>query len=258
MLARLRSAAVIVGTLLLLSVTAAVMLVVSLVTLFQTRRFCAETIAPPVARAALWLAGVELVVQRSEPWPEQQAIYVANHTSSLDLFILIAMKLPNTRFFMKRRFLLLLPLGVIAWLTGTFFTPPQTDRSKRVACFEAAERTIRRSGESVFLSPEGTRVTTGKIGPFNKGTFHLATNLQVPIVPIFIDIPRAINPGKGIATKAGRVIVQVKPAISTAGWVLDDLEQNKDDVRDLFVAYLAQARQGRSDHIGDATTERAA
>ncbi len=258
MLTHLRSAVVIVATLLLLSLTAVVMLLLSLVTLFQTRRFCAEVIAPPAARTALWLAGVKLLVERSEPWPRQQAIYVANHTSSLDLFILIAMRLPNTRFFLKRRFLLLLPVGIIAWLTGTFFTPPQTDRRKRVACFEAAERTIRRTGDSVFLSPEGTRVTSGEIGPFNKGSFHLATNLQVPIVPIFIDIPRTINPGKGIATKAGTVVVQVKPAISTDGWVLDDLEQNKTRIRELFVAYLARARRTRSDRSDDAAIERAA
>ena len=243
MLSRIRSVLVTVITLLLLSVTAVVMLLLSLLTLFRARRICAEVIAPPVAKAALWLAGIKLVVVQPQPFCDSQTIYVANHTSSLDLFILIAMRLPNTRFFMKRKFLLLLPLGIIAWLTGTFFTPPQTDRSKRVACFQNAEDTIRRSGESVFLSPEGTRVTSGEIGPFNKGTLHLATNLKVPIVPIFIDIPRAINPGKGIATKAGQVTVEVKPAISTHDWMLDDLEQNKKHVRDLFVGYLAASRR---------------
>ena len=56
-------------------------------------------------------------------------------------------------------------------------------------CFQAAERVLRRTGDSVYLSPEGTRITGGTIGHFNKGTFHLATDLRVPIVPLFIDIP---------------------------------------------------------------------
>ena len=149
----------------------------------------------------------------------------------------MSMGLPRTRFFLKRRFLAVFPIGLIALLLGTFFTPPQTDRRKRVACFSRAERTLRRTGDSVFLSPEGTRITTGGIGPFNKGAFHLATNLKAPIVPLFIEIPPEINPGRGVLTRPGTVSVTVKPAIPTADWQLDDLEENRDAVRARFVGY---------------------
>ncbi len=56
---------------------------------------------------------------------------------------------------------------------------------------------LRRTGESVYLSPEGKRITDGTIGHFNKGAFHLATNLQVPILPFYIDIPPEIDPQMG-------------------------------------------------------------
>ena len=39
-------------------------------------------------------------------------------------------------------------------------------------------------------SPEGARITTGEIGHFNKGAFHLATSLRAPIVPLYLEIPR--------------------------------------------------------------------
>ena len=73
--------------------------------------------------------------------------------------------------------------AIISWMMGTFFTVPQNRPAERTRIFARAERVLRRTGESVYLSPEGGRITTGEIGHFNKGAFHLATNLQVPIVP---------------------------------------------------------------------------
>jgi hypothetical protein len=56
-------------------------------------------------------------------------------------------------------------------------------------------------------------------------------------VPLYIDIPREIDPGKGFATLPGAVHVYVKPSISTRGWRLEDLEKNKQIVRDLYLGF---------------------
>jgi 1-acyl-sn-glycerol-3-phosphate acyltransferase len=79
------------------------------------------------------------------------------------------------------------------------------------------------------------RVTTGEIGHFNKGSFHLATSLHAQIVPIYFAIPREINPGMGYEAKPGLIDVYFLPPIDTSRWVLADLERNRDAVRDLFV-----------------------
>ena len=95
-------------------------------------------------------------------------------------------------------------------MMGTFFTVPQDRPAERTRIFKRAERILRRTGESVYLSPEGARITTGEIGHFNKGAFHLATNLRVPIVPFFIAIPPDVDPGRGIAARPG--------VIDVTGW----------------------------------------
>lgn len=233
----LRSAAVALATTLLMTLAVVVMGVVRAVTLGGGRRFSAEVIARGVARAFLWMAGVRVVLHQSEPFPEAGVIYTANHSSTLDLFILIALGLPRTRYFMKRASWLFPPVGATGALIGTFFTPPQSMPEARARCFQAAERKLRSTGDSVYLSPEGTRVTTGGIGPFNKGTFHLATNLRAPIVPLFFAIPRSINPGKGFRSLPGTVHVHVLPAVSTREWKLDDLAQNKERVRAVYLAF---------------------
>ncbi|MGH8694811.1 MAG: lysophospholipid acyltransferase family protein, partial [Burkholderiales bacterium] len=117
------------------------------------------------------------------------------------------------------------------------WTVPQEYPLKRTRIFQAAERTLQRTGESVYVSPEGERVTTGSIGHFNKGAFHLATQLGVPIVPFYIWIPRASDPGMGLDARPGTIHVYVKPAIPTRDWKLADLERNRDRVRELFVRW---------------------
>src|SRR5204863_10179881 len=116
-----------------------------------------------------------------------------------------------------------------------FWTVAQECPEKRKRICERAARRLRRSGESVYLSPEGERVTTGKIGPFNKGAFHLAADLGAPIVPLFIAIPAGANPGMGLNAGACRVDVYVKPPIDTRSWRIDQIEAHRDSVHDAFV-----------------------
>jgi 1-acyl-sn-glycerol-3-phosphate acyltransferase len=212
-------------------------------TLFKARRLYAA-IVRVMALAILRLYRIRLVVVPPARFPREQTIYVSNHSSTLDVFVLVALGLPRCRFFLsgflRRKYI---PLGVIAWTLGTFFTVPQDRPDERRRIFANADRVLRRTGESVYLSPEGRRVTTGQIGHFNKGAFHLATSLQAPIVPLYFEIPRAVDPGRGFDARPGTVTVHVLPAIDTRDWVLDDLERNTAAVREIFVVQnLARQR----------------
>ncbi|MDY7227213.1 lysophospholipid acyltransferase family protein [Hyalangium rubrum] len=223
----------------LVTLTALAMLVARAVTFGRARRFCAEVLGAWMSRAILRQFGVTLVLHEHGPRTTGPCVYTFNHTSTLDMFILLALRLPRTRYFMKRRSWVFPSFGLAAWMVGTFFTPPQRLPRARVRCFQAATAKLQRTGDSVLLSPEGTRVTTGKIGPFNKGTFHLATEIQAPIVPLFIQIPPEGNPGKGLAAHPCTVHVHVLPPVPTTGWRLEDLERNKEHVRQRYVDFLA-------------------
>ncbi len=246
---RLRSVAVALAGTILMTAFALVMALVRVVLLGGGRRFCAEVLGLALSRAILFMMGVKVVVRSGggdslgaplDPRTirgEQQTIYTLNHTSALDIFIAMSMGLPRARYFMKRAAWLMPPAGLIAWAVGTFFTPPQTKPAARVRCFQKAERKLRETSDSVLLSPEGTRHLGGKIGPFNKGTFHLATNLKAAIVPLFFDIPAEIDPGKGLLTAPGTVVVYMLPAIETVNWTLADLEANKEAVRCVYTTF---------------------
>lgn len=224
-----------------ISVGALALLPIAAITLFRARRVYAA-VAVRLARLVLRIWGIRMIVHQGEPFPRTQTVYVSNHTSTLDLFILVALGLPNTRFFLSGFLRKYVPLGIIAYLMGTFFTVPQHRPAERTRIFQRADRILRRTRESVYLSPEGGRITTGEIGRFNKGAFHLATSLKAPIVPMYFHIPSAIDPGMGFNAGTGSVHVFVKPPVRTEHWRLEELEENKERIRDLFVAWHHEIR----------------
>lgn len=224
---------------------------VALITGFRRRHLYAAIIAR-LARAILRVWGVQLRVHPPDSFPRSQVVYVSNHSSTIDLFALVALELPNTRFFLSGYLQKIVPLAILARLMGTFFTVPQDRPSDRRRIFHRACDTLRQTGESVYLSPEGGRITTGEIGPFNKGAFHLATSLGVPIQPLYFAIPSAMDPGTGYDIGAGVVDVFVKPSIDTSGWRLEDLVENKERVRAMFVDWHRQARHVRGGERHDA------
>ena len=162
-------------------------------------------------------------------------VYVSNHSSTLDLFVLVALGLPRTRFFLSGFLQKFVPLAIVGSLIRVFWTVPQEYPAERRRIFQRAYRILRANGDSVYLSPEGMRVTTGEIGPFNKGSFHLATSLHAPIVPMYFATPAAMNPGMGYDAKPGTIDLYFLPPVDTSQWTMEDVERHRDAVRDLFV-----------------------
>jgi len=230
-------------TLLLMSIGSLAMLLVGILTAFQARRFYTEYLAAPLGRLTLRIWGIRLVVHDAPPESAEQRVYISNHTSTIDLFVLIAMALPDTRFFMSGFLRKFPPLAIIGYLTGIIWTVPQNFPERRVEIFRRAERLLRKTGESVYLSPEGRRVTGGELGSFNKGSFHLATALGAAIVPFYIATPPEVDPGMGYCAGAGQVDVYFKPAIDTSGWKVADLGENKERVRDQFLEWHREHRR---------------
>ena len=223
------------------------------VTLFRARNLYMSLFVRPVTRLVLAFCGIKVQVSSPYPFPQGQAIYVFNHTSTFDILIVSALGLPHIRFFLSKKTRKFLPVTVMATMIGTFYTPPQSKPEERIVCFQRAERILRKTGDSVLLSPEGTRITSGEIGKFNKGTFHLATNLKWPLYPLYIDIPKEANPGKGFGFSGSRVKVHFLPKIETAHWELSDLQNNIKQVRDVFCKFHKTVRGQDFDRLSNPT-----
>lgn len=245
MMRHLRTSALVVVSLLAVTLAAALVLPLAAITLFRARRlYAAYTTA--LAQGLLRLWGVQLELHGALPSGERQVVYISNHSSTIDLFVLVALGLPDTRFFLSGFLQKVVPLGVLARLMGTFFTVPQDRPEERRRIFARAAAVLATTGESVYLSPEGARITTGEIGHFNKGAFHMAAALRAPIVPLYFLIPAAMDPGMGYDVRPGRVEVFVMDPIETAGWRVADARVHADAVRRRFVEWHDAAEPQRA------------
>ncbi len=184
-------------------------------TLGRARYFFSEKILRILAEMILGLHGIKLKVHhRPDVFSSEQLIFISNHSTSLDMLVILALGLPRTRFFLSKKTIPIFPVTALAVLARVFYLDTQDFPVQRERQFAQACRELKKSGESAFLTPEGTRITTGEFGKFNKGAFHLAAELKCSIQPLYLSIPRNINRGRSWGVQPGTVEVCFLPLIS--------------------------------------------
>ena len=155
-------------------------------------------VAPLYLRQVKVLFGIRCTLEGWEGLPEairtgqRPAVFVGNHTSLLDPPLVIA-TLPSRPVFLVKKELAYVPvLGWIIWLAGFIFIDRSSRRSSLASLKNAARRI--REGQSLAAFPEGTRSRDGRLLPFKKGSFALALESGVPVVPLGIRGGRDVLP----------------------------------------------------------------
>ena len=99
------------------------------------------------------------------------------------------------------------------------------DRSNPERSMRSMEkaREVMADGFSFGLFVEGTRGLPGELLPFKKGAFHLAVQMQVPIVPVAIkNTDWMMGKRTGVAY-SGEIEMTLLPAVETMGLGVDDV-----------------------------------
>ncbi|HJW08808.1 MAG TPA: lysophospholipid acyltransferase family protein [Holophagaceae bacterium] len=164
-------------------------------------------LAPGYIRMDAWLFGIERRLEGWERLPEeirdgrQPVLFVGNHCSLLDPPLLIS-TLPSHPAFIAKRELAYVPfLGWVIWLAGFVFIHRGVGAKAKRSLSLAARRI--REGQGVVVFPEGTRSRDGALLPFKKGSFVLAMEAGVPVVPLAIHGGHSILPAGSWRVKGG-------------------------------------------------------
>jgi 1-acyl-sn-glycerol-3-phosphate acyltransferase len=88
-------------------------------------------------------------------------------------------------------------------------------------------------GLSLVIFPEGTRSADGRVGRFKAGSFLLAVEAQLPVVPLSIDGTRHVMRKGRLMTSPGHARLVVHEPIDTAGLAVSDARQLAERVRDV-------------------------
>lgn len=162
-------------------------------------------------------------------------IFLANHLSALDIWVL-APQLPVTTRFVSKRSIFWIPVLGQAMAVAGFIAIDRQDRTSAIRSLSRATETIRR-GASVILFPEGTRSRDGRLARFKRGAFHLALEAGVPVVPVAIAGTYQVVKPRSIIVRPGPVQVTFAPPIDVAVYA-DDLEGLLSKVRSEIASRL--------------------
>ncbi len=159
----------------------------------------------------LWLLGVKVKITGKENLPLVPSIYVANHTSQLDIPIVSA-SIPRGLFFVAKQELSKVPiLGQYMHIMGMIFVD-RGNREKAIQSMEIAAKKVKK-GKNLVTFPEGTRSTDNALLPFKKGSFVIAQKGQIPLVPIAIKGAGKALPKGSFIAHSSTVEVKILPAI---------------------------------------------
>ena len=184
-------------------------------------------------------AGIELVVKgREHLWSQRPAVFMFNHQSSADLFIVSKLIRKNATGIAKKELKNMPILGQMMTAAGVIFI----DRQNREQAIEAMKPAVEalKGGTSVIIFPEGTRSKDYTLGPFKKGAFHLAMQARVPVVPVVIRNAHDAMPQGSSLFRPVAIEVIAYPPISTKRWKKETLDQQIEKIRGLFLKELGQ------------------
>jgi 1-acyl-sn-glycerol-3-phosphate acyltransferase len=204
----------------------------------KASNFVVEQIAPIMVRPTMWISGISFDIKMHADELTSPAVFIINHSSTLDVLTLLALGLPKVRFVAKWEFQYNPIFLILGRLTGQIFIKREKTE-KAIQTLKKTHRRIKRDQLSVMMAPEGSRKHPGIIGPFKKGPFRMAMDLDYPIVPIYFEGNRDLSKGGTMITKSGQVTAHIHEPIDVSDWTLENLEENMKKVRNCYLDWAA-------------------
>ena len=211
-------------------------IIIGVVTLGRSTSFITRRIGGLLGALPLLVAGIKIQKKFHHPLPEEPVVFLFNHSSTLDLFIVLALGMPKIRFVAKRE----ISRNPFFWILARFSGQIMIDRRDSRSAFQQLfdiRPLVRKKGISLGFAPEGTRSENGEIGPFKPGAFHSAVALGYNILPLYIEGAWELCPGKSLLIRPGKVTVHFLEVIDTSSWTRQTLRQNMEQVRSVYLEF---------------------
>lgn len=196
-----------------------------------------------VGRAVVWFAGATPVVQHRERLDASfPAIYVANHTSTLDAFLSIWLCPVGGCGVMKKEIARIPFFGLLYLLSGHLLID-RGDRGKAIAALDGMARLVRAERLGIWIMPEGTRSRNGRLLPLKTGFVHLAIATGLPVVPVVFRGAHRVWERSTFRFVPATVTVEVLEPISTEGWSVETAAQHAAEVHAALARALPEDQQ---------------
>lgn len=222
-------------------------LLIILLSFGKATDFVIRTFAPAIARPVLWVIGIRFNVQHHGKPYDGPAVVIINHSSTLDILTMMAVGLDKIRFVAKWELQYFPFFFIVGRLTGQVFIKRQKSEQAIQTLVNTYER-LKRQQLSVMVAPEGSRKHEGIIGPFKKGAFRMAIDLNYPMMPIYFEGNNRLSFGGSIMARSGELTAHIHPPIDTSDWKLETIEEHIHEVRALYLNWAGITEESNSGH----------
>ncbi|HVO66094.1 MAG TPA: lysophospholipid acyltransferase family protein [Syntrophales bacterium] len=196
------------------------------------------------ARMLLILTSIKVEIIGAENISKGSQIFMANHQSDFDIFIVLA-HLPGQFRWIVKKELFNVPLFGKAMRNAGYIEIDRQNRERAMQSLDQAARKIR-EGKSVMSFPEGTRSRNGKIKPFKQGMFYLAIKSGVPIVPISIIGAGEIMPKRSLLIKPGKITMVIDKPIDVSEYTIENRQDLIERVQNIITRNCEEIRSAES------------
>lgn len=176
------------------------------------------------------------IESEQEIHPKKSYMFVANHTSMIDIMLMLVVA-KNPFVFVGKAELAKMPL-VGFFFKRTSILVDRSNQKSRQAVFLSAQRRLNQ-GLSICIFPEGLVPDESVfLADFKDGAFRLAINHQIPVVPMtFADCRKRFS-YTFFSGGPGKMRVCVHKFIDTKGLVVKDTKALNEKVRKIILEQL--------------------
>jgi len=168
--------------------------------------------------------------------PATSYIVLTNHQSSYDIFLVYGWLGIDIKWVMKKELRKVPGVGFGSEKVGHIFIDRSNSRAALESLAVAKKKLV--NGTSVVIFPEGTRSKTGNPGPFKRGAFKLAFDLELPILPVTLIDTRNILPADSFNLLPGKVEMIIHEPIGIEGFEESNMNELIDKVRNQICSVL--------------------
>ncbi|MFA9420721.1 MAG: AMP-binding protein [Gammaproteobacteria bacterium] len=171
-------------------------------------------VARGLARFLVFATGTKIVVNGIENLPSESqiSVFVANHASYLDSFVVVASIPRNFSFIAKGELRRNIFTGPVLKRVGTEFVERFDKQQGVIDAHDIASASQRT--QSLFFFPEGTFTRVSGLQDFHMGAFITAAKAHMQVVPIAIQGTRSILPAGNWMPHRGRITCTIGQPIT--------------------------------------------
>jgi 1-acyl-sn-glycerol-3-phosphate acyltransferase len=198
-------------------------------------------VAMKTVRASLRIAKIRVRVEGLENIHPSVCIFAANHISNVDPIAFVP-AIPRRVSVLLKSELFRIPILSTAMRLAKFVPVDRADKEAAVASVNVALGVLK-EGLSLAVYPEGTRSPDGRLKPFKKGTFALAIEAGVPIVPVSISGAQHLMRKGEWTMRPGEIVVRFGTSMDASQYTMERRMELLERVEELVAAGLPEDQQ---------------